>query len=143
MRLCSLWDPYALYYPEDILQTSDGSVRYFLSLVPHQEMDITNYTCTARNNIGESSATVLLTGFFEFLNISVKDFFPFYIFINLRLSRSALASTCFLRRTLLQLNFLPAILAHSLFHRDSGLQHIVQKTTGTPINPLYNERFPH
>ena len=49
-------------------QTVDGSLRYSLSLVPQLERDITNYTCLARNKIGEGKATVLLTGIIPFLN---------------------------------------------------------------------------
>lgn len=40
----------------------DGSLRYSLSLVPQIQIDITNYTCLARNKIGEGKATILLTG---------------------------------------------------------------------------------
>jgi len=42
--------------------TVDGSLRYSLSLVPQVEEDITNYTCVARNKIGEGRAAILLTG---------------------------------------------------------------------------------
>ena len=49
-------------FQQFLFQTVDGSLRYSLSLVPQVEEDITNYTCVARNKIGERKAIILLTG---------------------------------------------------------------------------------
>ena len=45
-----------------LLQTLNGALRFSLTIVPQSESDVTNYTCVARNKIGEGKSTVYLTG---------------------------------------------------------------------------------